>query len=123
MGEVFAALKANSKSTVVLVTRAGMGSADESLRHKLLNIFLTLLRENELVPGAICFYAEGVKMVVAGSPSLGLLRDLEARGSHLIICSTCLQHFGLLDKVAVGIIGGMNDIVLAQWTASKVITL
>ena len=123
MGESFAALKMNSKSTVVLVTRDGMGCADESLRHKLLNLFLTLLRENELIPGAICFYAEGVKMVVEGSPALELLRELEAKGTHLVICRTCLQHFGLLDKAAVGIVGGMNDIVIAQWTASKVITL
>jgi len=62
-------------------------------------------------------------MVVQDSPVLGLLSSLEARGAHLIICSTCLNHMGLLDKVAVGIIGGMHDILLAQWKAGKVITL
>ena len=118
-----AELKANSASTVVLINNNGMGSAEEPLRHKLLGIYLTMLQENGFYPGAICFYAEGVKMVVEGSPVLNMLQTLEAKGVRLIICSTCLQYLGLSDKVRVGIVGGMNDIVLAQWMASKVITL
>ncbi len=116
-------LKANSSSTVIVVNNDGMGSAEEALRHKLLRVYLTMLQENGFHPGAICFYAGGVKMVVEGSPVLDLLHALEEKGVRLIICSTCLQYFGLTDKVAVGIVGGMNDIVLAQWMASKVITL
>jgi hypothetical protein len=116
-------LSQQSLSTLVLINRDGMGSAEEELRYKLLSIYLKMLLENELFPGAICFYADGVKMVVHDSPILDLLRSLEAKGVHIIICSTCLQHFGLRDKVAVGVVGGMHDIVLAQWMASKVITL
>ena len=116
-------LKANSASTVILINNDGMGAADEALRHKLLRVYLMMLQENGLFPGAICFYAGGVKMVVELSPVLDLLKSLEAKGVRLIICSTCLQYFGLVEKVAVGIVGGMNDIVLAQWMASKVITL
>ena len=82
-----------------------------------------MLQENEFYPGAICFYSEGVKMVVEGSPVLDLLRALETKGVRLIICITCLQYYGLSDKVAVGIVGGMNDIVLAQWMAGKVVAL
>lgn len=118
-----AELKTNSSSTVILLNNDGMGSAEEALRHKLLRVYLTMLQENGFYPGAICFYAGGVKMVIEGSPVLDLLRALEAKGVRLVICTTCLQYFGLTDKVAVGIVGGMNDIVLAQWMASKVITL
>jgi intracellular sulfur oxidation DsrE/DsrF family protein len=116
-------LKANSASTVILINNDGMGSAEEALRHKLLRSYLTMLRENELYPGAICFYAGGVKMVVEGSPVLDLLRELEGKGVRLIICTTCLQYFELTEKVAVGIVGGMGDIMLAQMMANKVITL
>lgn len=116
-------LKANSSSTVIIINNDGMGAAEEALRHKLLRVYLTLLQENGLCPGAICFYAGGVKMAAEGSPVLDLLKTLEAAGVRLILCSTCLQYFGLTDKVAVGIVGGMGDILLAQWMASKVITL
>jgi intracellular sulfur oxidation DsrE/DsrF family protein len=117
------ALTASGPSTVILINNDGMGSAEEALRHKLLRVYLTMLLENRFYPGAICFYAGGVKMVVDGSPVLELLRELETKGVRLIICSTCLQYFGLTEKVAAGIVGGMGDIVLAQWMASKVITL
>ncbi len=116
-------LKAKSPSTVILINNDGMGAAEEALRHKLLGVYLTMLRENGLYPGAICFYAGGVKMVVEGSPVIDLLKELEAKGVRLIICSTCLQYYGLTDKVRAGIVGGMSDILLAQWMASKVITL
>ena len=118
-----AELKENSSSTMVLINSDGMGSAEDPLRQKLVRLYLTMLQENEFYPGAIGFYADGVKLVVEGSPVLGLLHALEAKGVRLIICSTCLQYYGLTDKVAVGIVGGMNDIVLAQWMANKVITI
>jgi len=116
-------LSLQSTSTLILVNGDGMGSAEEALRRKLLRVYLTMLLENVLLPGAICFYADGVKMVVQDSPVLDLLQGLEAKGVHLIICATCLRYFGLTDKVAVGVVGGMHDILLAQWKASKVITL
>lgn len=112
-----------SASTVIVVNSNGMGVAEEPLQHKLLSIYLTMLRDNELYPGAICFYGDGVKMTVEGSPVLELLRELEAKGVHLIICITCLKYLGLEGKVVVGIVGGMHDILLAQWMAEKVITL
>lgn len=100
-----------------------MGRAEASLRHKLIRTYLTLLDENGMLPGAICFYTEGVKLVVEGSPVLEALRSLESRGVHMIICKTCLDSFGIADRVGVGIIGGMTDIVAAQWKAAKVITI
>jgi sulfur relay (sulfurtransferase) complex TusBCD TusD component (DsrE family) len=118
-----AELKANSSSTVLLLNTDGIGSSDQALRHKLFLLYLKMLQENEFYPGAICFYSEGVRMVVEESPALELLHALEAKGVRLIICITCLQYYGLSEKVAVGIVGGMNDILLAQWMASKVITL
>jgi len=123
LADSVAELRSKNSSTVILVTRSGMGIADEVLQHKLLNLYLKMLGENEFVPGAICFCADGVRMVLEGSPVLDLLRELELKGVRLIICTTCLKYLGLENKVAVGIIGGMHDIVLAQWMAEKVITL
>lgn len=51
------------------------------------------------------------------------LQALEARGVHVISCLTCLDYYGLVEQLAVGIIGGMPDIIAAQWGAQKVITL
>ena len=108
---------------MIMITRDGMGSADLELQHKLLDTYLRLLAESDWLPAAICFYTDGVKLVVEGSPLLERLRGFEQRGVRLIVCSTCLSYFGITDKVRVGIVGGMPDIIEAQGRAAKVITL
>lgn len=109
--------------TAILFTRNGMGDAPPELQHKLASTYLNLLNENDLLPNVICFYTDGVKLVVEGSPVLEQLRALEAKGVRLVICQTCLNFYGLIDKVQVGIVGGMTDIIEAQWRADKVIAL
>jgi intracellular sulfur oxidation DsrE/DsrF family protein len=84
--------------------------------------FDILLLGNEL-PAAITFYTDGVQLVTEGSPVLEQLGHLESKGVRLIVCSTCLDELRLADKVKVGIVGGMPDIIEAQIKASKVITL
>jgi len=100
-----------------------MGKGEQALQLKLIAKYLELIQVNPSLPNAICFYTDGVKLVVEGSPVLTQLRALEAKGVRLIVCSTCLEHYGLTDKVQVGIVGGMTDIIEAQMKAAKVITL
>lgn len=110
-------------NAIMLITREGMGSADPVLQYKLLDTYLRLLLDADALPAAICFYTDGVKLVVEGSPLLERLSQIEQRGVHLIVCSTCLNYFELTEKVRVGIVGGMPDIIEAQSRAGKVITL
>jgi intracellular sulfur oxidation DsrE/DsrF family protein len=110
-------------STVLMLTRRGMGHGTPNLMRTLISRYLTILLEDATLPEAICFYTEGVFLVAEGSPVLEQLRALEARGVHLIACKTCLDHYELADEVKVGIVGGMGDIVAAQMKAAKVITL
>jgi len=109
--------------TVLLITRNGMGEAESALQQKLITTYFKLLDENNTLPAAICFYTDGVRLAVGGSPVIDLLKSLEAKGVRLILCSTCLSYFNLTDQVKVGIVGGMTDIIEAQRRASKVISL
>lgn len=111
------------KDTIIQITNNGMGKADETLQQKLVGKYLELIQLNDTLPNAICFYTDGVKLVVEGSPVLEQLKSLEVKGVRLIVCSTCLEYFNLIDKVQVGIVGGMTDIIEAQAQAMKVITL
>ena len=115
--------KTTFSDAVILITREGMGSANSALQLKLLDTYLRLLLENDILPAALCFYTDGVRLVVEGSPLLERLGQIEAKGVRLILCSTCLNYYGLAEKVRVGIVGGMPDILEAQIKASKVITL
>ena len=112
-----------SNSVLIQVIHDGMGSADPELQRTLLRKYLLLLQENGQLPGAVCFYTSGVKMVIEGSPVLDVLHSLEERGVRLIVCKTCLDYFGVIEKVRAGVVGGMGDIIAAQMLADKVITL
>jgi hypothetical protein len=118
-----AEMSIHDSETVLLITRNGMGDAEPALQLKLISTYFKLLDEHNLLPAAICFYTNGVRLVVEGSPVIDTLKSLEAKGVHLILCSTCLNYFNLTDKVQVGIVGGMSDILEAQRLAAKVITL
>jgi intracellular sulfur oxidation DsrE/DsrF family protein len=100
-----------------------MGEADPELKTKLIQTYFRLIDEADTLPSVICFYAEGVHLVVDGSPVLESLQSIENKGVRLIVCNTCLNFYGLSDDVAVGIKGGMTDIIEAQRRAAKVITL
>lgn len=112
-----------SRSTVVLFTRFGLGQAPAELQQKMAGIFLSLLGESDALPARLLFYTDGVKLVCEGSPVLEPLQRLEAQGVEIIVCSTCLNYFGLTDKVRVGIVGGMPDILEALARAEKVVSV
>jgi len=110
-------------STVLLLTRNGMGFGDEALQKQLLKNYLAMILENGDLPSAICFYTEGVRLVTEGSPVLEPLQDLEQKGVRLIACRTCLAFYGLTASLKVGVAGGLGDILEAEGRAQKVISL
>ncbi len=115
---------------VILVTNNGLGSlqdpegkADVEFSQKMMGLFLRTLGAFPDPPEKILFYTEGVKLVAADSPVVAELGELERRGTQIISCGTCLDYFGLTDRVAVGEIGGMGDILRAILEADKVVTV
>jgi hypothetical protein len=113
----------NDQSVVIMIALEGMGHAERELRLKPLHSYLTLLDADGRLPAAICFVTEGVRLVCKDSPLLDILPQLELSGVYLISGSTSLEALNLSDRVKVGIVGGMPDIIEAQWQADKVISL
>jgi len=111
------------KPPVIVISNYGMGHAPAELGLKLVQTYLNLLDLDDRLPTAVCLYGEGVKLAVEGSPVLDELRSLAARDVRVVVCTTCLNFFGLLDKVQAGTPGSMKDIVELQWSVKKVITL
>ena len=113
-------------TTAILVTADGLGQGghdDRALRHKLTVSYFRTLLETEALPQAVLFYTAGVKLLTEESPCLAELKELVAAGVPLIACRTCLDFYGLMDKVVVGEIGNMLRIVEEQAKAAKVITV
>ena len=111
------------QQTVLLFTRNGLGQAPEDLQQSLAAKFLSLLEQSGELPAKILFYTDGVKLACQASPILEQLQSIEAKGVELVLCKTCLDYFHLTEQVAVGIIGGMPDIIEAMQKAGKVVSL
>ena len=109
--------------TVLVMNHDGLGQADTTLSHKLASNYFRTLIELEQLPKAIVFYADGVKLVAAGTPCQKEFEELSIASVPLIACRTCLDYYTLLDRVVVGEIGNMMRIVETQASASRVITL
>ncbi len=111
------------KQTLIQITNNGMGAGDDELGLLLIQNYLKLLSEDLELPQVIAFYNGGVKLICSGSPAVSALQSLEQRGVKLMACKTCLNHFGLIDQMEVGIVGTMMDILLLQKAAEKVVNL
>ncbi len=109
--------------TVLLFTRYGMGDAPAELQALLAGKFLSLIDEAGVLPAKMLFYADGVKLACEGSPVVEQLRALADKGVELLLCQTCLDYYGLRERVAVGIVGGMPDIIETMSQAGKVVSL
>ncbi len=108
---------------VVVVQGEMMGRGDDALGAKLLGSFLRTLATAPPFPEAIVFYNAAVRLLGPDSPHLEPLRSLDDGGVDLLACVTCLEHYGLTERLAVGTVSNMRDIVGLLAAASKVITI
>jgi selenium metabolism protein YedF len=100
-----------------------MGRGDAELGHILIRGFFHTLGEVEPLPDTIIFFNSGVKLVVEDSPVLEDLQNLCGRGIEILACGTCLGHYDLKDKIAVGEVSNMYTIAETMLGAGKVINV
>jgi hypothetical protein len=98
-----------------------MGSGDDALGRKLLRIYLEKLAASEVRVDFVGCLNGGVFLTTEGSQVLDSLRVLETKGARIATCGTCLEHHGLADKLAIGVVGGMPQTVEMFATADRVI--
>lgn len=108
-------------SFIVVVDSNVMGHGDEKLGNILIKGFIYSLTCLEVLPKTIIFYNSGVKLAVEGSEVLEDLQTLAKAGVEIVACGTCLEFYQLKEKLAVGKIVNMLDIVERQAKAAKVI--
>lgn len=111
------------KNILLQITQNGMGRGDEALGIQLIENYLILINEESDLPKFIALYNGGVKLISTGSPVVEMIKTLEKKGVKVIACKSCLNHFGLMDKIEAGTVGTMMDIIALQKIADKVINL
>ena len=99
------------KNTVVVISSKAMGHGGDELGTALMKGFIYALSQQEELPTTILFYNGGATIPVEGSVSLEDLKNMEAQGVEILTCGTCLNFYGLTEKLAVGEVTNMYTIV------------
>ena len=107
--------------TTVVISSATMGSGDDELGKNLMKAFIFALTNVTPTPDNIIFYNGGAHLTVEGSASLEDLKNLEKAGVNIMTCGTCLNFYGIADKLQVGQISNMYDIAQLMVDSGNVI--
>ena len=115
------AAAAAPRNVVVAITAETMGTGDDELGRKLMKGFVFALTQLDELPSCVLLYNGGAQLSCEGSAALDDLRGLAESGVEVLTCGTCLDHYGLTDRLAVGEVTNMYVIAQRLCGASHVV--
>ncbi|MGL5049873.1 MAG: sulfurtransferase-like selenium metabolism protein YedF [Fusobacteriaceae bacterium] len=114
-------LEKTEENIVIVIDSDEMGKGDIELGKTLMKGFLYTLTEIEELPKTIIFYNSGVLLGTETAETSEDIKNLSDRGVEILFCGACTNFYGITDKVRIGEITNMYNIVNKQLRASKVI--
>lgn len=108
---------------VLMIARRELGDGNPELGNLLMIKFFRSLETGPSRPGQILLLNGGVHLALDDSPILDVLRRLEEDGVEIQACGTCLNFFGVGERLAVGRIGTMDQTVASLTGSSRTIVL
>ncbi|RJP55163.1 MAG: sulfurtransferase-like selenium metabolism protein YedF [Deltaproteobacteria bacterium] len=107
---------------VIYINSDVMGVGDEELGKILMDAFLKTMIVAHPQPRKLIFVNSGVRLAIEGSDVVGYIKEMEKKGVEVLSCGTCLNFYGLKEKLGVGVISNMYDIIESLTEADKVIS-
>ena len=111
----------NSGEKVVVIKSEFMGDGDNELGKVLIKGFIYALSQQDELPQTMLFYNGGAKITSEGSESIEDLKALEEKGVKIFTCGTCLNYYGLTEKLCVGEATNMYEITKKMTEASLIV--
>ena len=109
------------ENLVVVISSDRMGTGNDALGKVLIKGFIFAVTQLDKLPKAMLFYNGGATLTAEGSDSLADLQNLAEQGVEIMTCGTCLDYYGLKEKLAVGTVTNMYSIVETMAGADKII--
>jgi tRNA 2-thiouridine synthesizing protein A len=106
---------------VVYINSDLLGGGDEALGSFLMKAFLKTLLDLKKIPHRLILINSGVRLASEGSQALDTLRTCSEKGVEIVSCGTCLDFYKLRDKLGVGRVSNMFDILQSMVEADCVI--
>ncbi len=111
----------NKHDILIMFSSLSMGSGNIELGKKLMVNFIKTLPEMGSSLWRVVFVNESVKFTAENSELIETLESLEKQGTSILVCGTCLEYFGIMDKKKIGETTNMLDIVTSLEVSNKVI--
>lgn len=109
------------KNLVIQVSSDAMGAGSDELGRNLMKAFIYAVTQQDDLPATMLFYNGGAHLTCEGSPALDDLKALAEQGVEILTCGTCLNHYGIADKLAVGEVTNMYVICQKLEQASNIV--
>ncbi len=109
----------DKKSIGILILSDTLGKPNDGLGEVLMKSFLGVLLEEDEPPVVLALMNEGVLLALPENSACDTLKDLEKKGTTILVCGTCTNHFGVTEKVTVGTISNMFQITEAIMEVDK----
>ena len=119
--EIACVMDSRRKGMLVVLSANVMGSGDPKLGTSLMKAFVFALTKQDQLPDTILCYNTGAYLTCEGADTLEDLKLLEGEGVTSLTCGTCLDFYGLKEKLAVGGVTNMYDIVERMEQAAQII--
>ena len=119
--EVACVMDSRRKGMLVVLSGNVMGTGDAKLGTSLMKAFVFALTKQDQLPDTILCYNTGAYLTCEGADTLEDLKLLESEGVTILTCGTCLDFYGLKEKLAVGGVTNMYDIVERMENAAQII--
>ena len=109
------------KNLVIQVSSDAMGAGSDELGRNLMKAFIYAVTQQDELPATMLFYNGGAHLTCEGSSALDDLKALADQGVEILTCGTCLNHYGIADKLAVGEVTNMYVICQKLEQASNIV--
>ena len=119
--EIACVVDSRRKGMLVVLSANVMGAGDVKLGTNLMKAFVFALTKQDQLPDTILCYNTGAYLTCEGADTLADLKLLESEGVTILTCGTCLDFYGLKEKLAVGGVTNMYDIVERMENAAQII--
>jgi len=109
-------------SFTYLISSDTIGHQDSELGKRLMHSFFMKLLEAAEKPSHILFLERGVQLLLPQFSAVNVLKILEKEYAvELLACVTCLDYYDIRDKIEVGKVSSMPEIIAAMHESDKVI--
>lgn len=106
---------------IIAFTSDKMGDGDQELGHLLMSNFIKAIKDLDVLPSGMVFYNKGVTLGADDSPVIDQLKEIERMGVTMLLCATCVKFYSLEEKIKIGTLSNMFEIVQVMSLAGNIV--